>query len=166
MSFDHLLNRPAEELAYSRSPGLLPSPPTPGPSAGSPLRSHKYSNSGASTASFASSTTTNPFGSHSRKSSSTTNPGSPMTGVFPFAKLNTDSEASARSAAITSMAVATDAVADRSEVLVAATTAQPSSGPLSNRAITLLDDESRAESPTDAIMPLRRVGATTLQASR
>jgi hypothetical protein len=83
-----------------------------------------------------------------------------MTGIFSFGKLNTSSEPS--TTAITNAANATDPVATRGEVQTTALNRQPVGGPL---AITLLEDDLRAESPTDAIMPLRRA-APTLETSK
>jgi hypothetical protein len=165
MSFDHLLNRPAEEVAYSHPAGSIPSPSSPGhPSASSPTsRAHKYSNSGASTASFVSSSGTHPFGSHSRTSSYSTNPETPPAENFPpdnFRIASNDGDDKMADMAdpidVVDKFMGGDAQAPRRAYPFA-----------SKRTIDLTEEDDRAESPTDAIMPMmRRAPADPSRTSR
>ena len=154
MSFGHLLNRPAEEVAYSHPAGSIPSPSSPGhPSASSPTaRAHKYSNSGASTASFASSSGTHPFGSHSRTSSYSTNPETPPAENFP-----PDNIRIVCNDGNDKMADMVDPVDPVDKFETPDPRASRRAFPfISKRTIDLTEEDDRAESPTDAIMPMMR----------
>ncbi|KAL2268719.1 hypothetical protein VTJ83DRAFT_3565 [Remersonia thermophila] len=157
LGFDRMLNRSAEESAYSSAGSMVQSPePTEYDSPGSSILRHKYSHSGSSAASFTSSSTTW-FGSHSRKSSAATNPETPSTDHFVFSEnLN---ETFKLNPLITTARVAgamADPV-DPSGRHGADPTAVPASQHLCDRVSNLVvEDMDRAESPTDAVMPLMR----------
>ncbi|KAK4042706.1 hypothetical protein C8A01DRAFT_13698 [Parachaetomium inaequale] len=154
--FDHLLNRPGDEVAYSQSRAAIPNrSPTRRTSISQSQRAHKYSDSQSSTSSFASSTNNN-FGSHSRNPSYSTTASTPpsansITGHFPsHYNFETTRESSSK------MADMADSMEDR-EKRPRRPTERPQSHAtrFANSAIELTE-EDRAESPTDVAMPMIR----------
>jgi hypothetical protein len=161
MSFDNMLNRPFEhEAAYSNADHLVNSPEASDcDSPNIQIFRHKYSQSTSSTASFLSSASTNFLGSHSRKSSSTTIPETPSADQFILCDppLNNNHSRPPHPTINTQMADhPAHSAFNRPEC------GNPAEDPnlpqhLYDRVSNLIvDDGSRADSPTDAVMPLMR----------
>lgn len=153
----HLLNGPDEEeptycTRPNTLPNTLPSPSQRNPTPTSPtVHAHKYSNSTASTSSFASFSTTNYSGSHTRNSSLSTHPEShpktpsPTTDLFPSTYLNS---------------CGNNKMADMVEPFDLDDSVAKQTRHLGNNQHTIdLTEDDRADSPTDAVMPMIRRGA-------
>jgi hypothetical protein len=173
MKIDQMLNGARPREGYSGLPAAIrsPSPERPASTSTSPTFTHKYSNSEASTASFASSTNTHNSSSHSRNPSYSTtysintNPETPpsahsITGQFPSycSATNFDSQNNkmadlAEPADELSKRIAAQYIDEEDE-------SPPINRPAlsrfaTNRAIDFTSDD-RADSPTDAVMPMMR----------
>jgi hypothetical protein len=167
--FDHLLNRPGDEVAYSQSSVAIPNrSPARRTSISQSQRAHKYSDSQSSTSSFASSTNNNGFGSHSRNPSYSTTASTPpsadsITGHFPsHYNFETTREHNSK---VADMA---DSMEDREKRPRRQNDHRPPSHAtrFANSAIDLTE-EDRAESPTDVAMPMiRRAPAMASETSR